>query len=99
MQPGKHWSEQANTASKRLRVSAAADPLEAYLPMNISIMDNNISKVDYDLFKEIPIDMLESDNTAYRNDCRTYQERNAKLEKHRGRASSLILVHCKQLLQ
>jgi hypothetical protein len=43
--------------------------------------------------------MFDSAKTQYNNDWRTYQERNVLLMKHRGRAFSLILGQCTQLLQ
>ena len=67
--------------------------------MKIAILDNDISKGYYDLSKKIPIEMLESEKTAYVNEWRTYQELNTNLEKHRGQAYSLILVQFTQLLQ
>ena len=59
--------------------------------MKIAILDNDISKGYYDLSKKIPIEMLESEKTAYVNEWRTYQELNTNLEKHRGQKYSLIL--------
>ena len=43
--------------------------------------------------------MLESDNTAYVNDWRTYREQNSNLENHRGQVYSLILGQFTRMLQ
>ena len=39
--------------------------------MKITIFDNEIVKGDYELAKEIPIYMSDSENMAYGNDLRT----------------------------
>ena len=67
--------------------------------MNIEILDNEIVKGDYDICNKIPIDILDSEKTAFENYWHTYQERNSKSEKHIGQVYSLILVQWKQLLQ
>ena len=82
-----------------LREAATADPSYTELPKKIEMLYNEISKGDYDLAAKIPIDMSESEKTAYGNECRTYQERNTNLEKHRGQVYSLILGKFTQLLQ
>ena len=69
------------------------------IPIKIAIMDNKITKGDYDLANKIPIDMSESEKTAYGNEWRTFRERNANLENHRGQAYSLILGQYKQMLR
>ena len=69
------------------------------IPIKIAIMDNRIAKGYYDLANKIPIDMSESEKTAYGNEWRTYRERNSKLENHRGQAYSLILGKYTQILQ
>jgi hypothetical protein len=64
-----------------------------------AILDNEIAEGDYKQNNEAPIEMLDSEKMQYRNDWRTYRERNAILTKHRGQAFSLILGQCTQLLQ
>ena len=55
-----------------IRSAATYYPSEADLPMKIAILYNEIAKVDYDIANDIPIEMLESENTAYGNEWRTY---------------------------
>ena len=62
-------------------------------------MDNEISKGEYNLANKISIEMLESDNTSYVHEWRTYRDLNSNPEKHRGQAYSLILGQHTQLLQ
>ena len=38
-----------------LREEATSDPSDAELPTKIAILDNNITKVDFELANEIPI--------------------------------------------
>ena len=82
-----------------LRASATSDPSDAELPMKIAILDNDISKGDYELSNNIPKDMPESEKTAYCNYWRTYRERNSNLGNHGDKAYLLILIQCTQLLQ
>ena len=72
--------------AKILRESASADPIYTEILTKIAILDNKITKGDYDLSNEISIDMPESDKTAYVNDWHTYRERNNNLEKHKEQA-------------
>ena len=67
--------------------------------MRIEILDNDITKGDYDIANEIPIEMLESEKTAYGNEGRKYQEQNSKLENYRSWLYSLILGKFTPLLQ
>ena len=50
-----------------LREAATSEPSDTELPTKIAIMDNKISKINYDLANDIPIDMLESEKTSYGN--------------------------------
>ena len=51
-----------------IRAAATAEPSDAYLPMNISVMDNDIAKVYSDLVNDIYIYMLESEKNSYGNE-------------------------------
>ena len=85
--------------ASKLRSAATADPSDAELQMKVAILDNEVTKWDYDIANEIPIEMSESEKTAYVNEWCTYQEWNSNLENHRGQAYSLILGQFTQLLQ
>ena len=54
-----------------LRAAATAEQLDAEISTKISIMENEITKGDYDLSNKIPIDMSESEKTAYGNEWNT----------------------------
>ena len=56
-----------------LRAAATADRSDADLLMKISMLYNKITKGDYDLDKEISIEMSESENTEYVYECCTYR--------------------------
>jgi hypothetical protein len=79
--------------------AAAALGVDPDAPMQLAILDNKIAEGDYKQNIEVPIEIADSEKTQYKNDWRTYQERNALLTKHRGQAFSLILGQCTQLLQ
>ena len=57
-----------------LRSPATADPSHAELPMNIAILDNDTAKRDYEITNDTPIEISESEKTAYGNEWRTYQD-------------------------
>ena len=82
-----------------LRAAAKSDSSGVEIKLKISIIDNKISKRDYDLANDIPIEISDSEKTVYSNAWRTYHERNTNLENHSGQAYSLILVKYTQLLQ
>ena len=67
--------------------------------MNIALLDNDITKGNYEIANEIPIEILDSETAEYINEWRTYQYQNANLENHIGQAYSLLLGQCTQLLQ
>ena len=50
------WRSQA----KMFRASATVDRLDVELPTKIAVLDNKITKGDYDIANEIPREMLES---------------------------------------
>jgi hypothetical protein len=86
--------------SKRIILEAAATlGTDPDAPMQLAILDNQITEGSYKQNNEVPIEMLDSEKMQYSNDWRTYRERNALLTKHRGQAFSLILSQCTQLLQ
>ena len=51
-----------------LRASATSDPSDAEIPTKIEILDNKIARGDYELANDIPMEMLESEKTAYGNE-------------------------------
>ena len=67
--------------------------------MNIALLDNDITKGNYEIANEIPIEILDSEKAEYRNEWRTYRYQNSNLENHIGQAYSLLLGQCTQLLQ
>ena len=62
-----------------IRTTATSDPSDAELPMNLAILDHKITKGDYDLANEIPIDMSKSENTVYGIEWHTYRRQNTNL--------------------
>ena len=53
--------------------SETSEPSDVELPTKIKIMNNEVTKGDYDLANKIHIEMSESEKTAYGNEWRTYQ--------------------------
>jgi hypothetical protein len=91
--------QQAFLSKQVMLEAAAALGVDPDAPMQLAILDNKIAEGDYKQNIEVPIEISDSEKTQYKNDWRTYQERNALLTKHRGQAFSLILGQCTQLLQ
>lgn len=82
-----------------LEAAAAAVPLvDTDAPMNLAILQNEITQGTYELDQEVPIKLMDSEKTAWSNAWRTYRERSANLEKHQGQAFTLIQGQCTQLL-
>ena len=54
-----------------LRSASTADPSDVELPTKIAVMNSDISKGDYDIANKIPIEMSDSEKTAYGNEWRT----------------------------
>ena len=71
---GKFSIQKYRRAQERmLREAATADPEDVELPTKIEILYTKIAKGYYELSNEIPIDMSESDKTAYGNGWHTYR--------------------------
>ena len=51
-----------------IKASATSNPLDENLTTKIAILDNEIAKGDYKLDNKIPIEMSNSEKTAYGND-------------------------------
>jgi hypothetical protein len=68
-------------------------------PMKIEILQNDIAQGEFSASIEVPVDLTDSEKTQFRNDWRTFRERNTNLIKHRVQAFSLIQGQCTQLLQ
>jgi hypothetical protein len=77
-------------------VTAAVD---RKAPIELAILNNAIAEADFQQNVEVPIEMTDSEKTQHSKEWRSYRERNAKLQTHRGQAFSLILGQCTQLLQ
>ena len=75
------------------------DPTDAELPMKISILENEITKGNYELINKIFVKIPNSEKTAHSHDWRTYREKNSHLEKHVGQSCLLILGQFTQQLQ
>jgi hypothetical protein len=68
-------------------------------PMKLALLQNDISQGGFSANVKLPIVLNDSQKTQFRNEWRTYIERNDNLIKHRGQAFSLIQGQCTQLLQ
>jgi hypothetical protein len=96
---GEENLQRAHLSKGIILEAAAALGADPDAPMQLAILDNEITEGNYKQNNEVPIKTLDSEKTQYSNDWRTYRERNALLTKHRGQAFSLILCQCTQLLQ
>ena len=67
--------------------------------MKLAALNNEIAMADYEATQDVPIELTPSENTKHNNAWRTHRERNAQLVKSQGKAFSLILGQCTQLLQ
>jgi hypothetical protein len=99
VQTGEENLQRAPLSKQVILEASAALGADPNAPMQLAILDNEIAEGNYKQNNEVPIKISDSEKTQYRNDWRTYQERNVLLTKHRGQAFSLILGQCTQLLQ
>jgi hypothetical protein len=76
-----------------------ADPGNANLPMDIARVNNNIAQIEFEMAREVEVQMMEAERNDFRNAGRTYTDRNNKLNTHRGQVFALIMGQCTQLLQ
>jgi hypothetical protein len=67
--------------------------------MRLAILQNEIDQGEFAASIEVPVVLTDSKKTQFRNDWRTFRERNTNLIKHRGQSFSLIQGQCTQLLQ
>ena len=68
-------------------------------PMELAILENNITQGDCEANVDVPIVMTELEKNQYGNEWRTYRERNYQLKKNRGQGLSLIIGQYTQLLR
>jgi len=82
-----------------LQANMQADPDDVDAPMRVAKLQNEIAQAALEAQEEVPMSLTESEKTLHSNAWRTYRERKAKLDTHRGQCFSLILGQCTQLLQ
>ena len=68
-------------------------------PKKLAILENEIAEGAFERDTPVTIQMTDSEKTAHSNQWRTFRERTAQLEKHRGQIFSPILGQYTQLLQ
>jgi hypothetical protein len=73
--------------------------LDMEAPMKLALLQNDIAQGGFSANIDVPIVLNDSQKTQFRNEWRTYRERNDNLTRHRGQAFSLIQGQCTQLLQ
>jgi hypothetical protein len=99
IQNGQLNIQQAQQAQETILKAAVQAGTDMDAPMNLAIIQNEISQGEFAASIEVPVVLTESEKTQFSNDWRTFQERNANLIKHRCQAFSLIQGQCTQLLQ
>jgi hypothetical protein len=88
--------QQARQAQETILKAAVQAGTDMDSPMKLVILQN---KIEFLASIEIPVVLTDSEKTQFRNDWRTFRERNTNLIKHRGHYFSLIQGQCTQLLQ
>jgi hypothetical protein len=67
--------------------------------IQLAILNNEIVQGDFERNEDVPIEMTHTETNLYNSKWRSYRERQQQLSRHRGKAFSLILGQCTQLLQ
>jgi hypothetical protein len=91
--------QRARKAQETILEEAVQGGLDMESPMNLALLQNEISQGEFSANIKVPIVLNDSQKTQFSNQWRTYRERNANLIKHRGQSFSLIQGQCTQLLQ
>jgi hypothetical protein len=96
---GQMNNQRARKAQETILEAAVQAGLDMEAPMKLALLQNDIVQREFSANIKVPIVLNDSHNTQFRNEWRTYRERNDNLIKHRGQAFSLIKGQCTQLLQ
>jgi hypothetical protein len=89
-------ARQSGLAILQAAVAAGQDP---DAPMRLAVLENEIANSMFESSEPVSMHLTDSEKTQNNNEWRTYRERNASLQKHRGQTYSLILGQCSQLLK
>jgi hypothetical protein len=96
---GQNNLQDARRAGQAILQAEVAAGLNARAPIDLAILQNDITQGHLELREPVPIILTDSEKTQSSNDWRTYQHRSSSLTKHRGQTHSLILGQCSQLLK
>ena len=88
----------ARRAQRFILQQAVDDGKDPEAPMKLAVLENDIAQADFEANEDVPIELTESERTQHSSKWRTYRKRNARLQKHRGQAFSLVLGQCSQML-
>lgn len=88
----------ARRAQRFILQQAVDDGKDPEAPMKLTALENDVAQANFEASKDVPIELTESERTQHSGKWRTYREHNARLQKHRGQAFSLVLGQCSQML-
>jgi hypothetical protein len=91
--------QQARQAEETILKATVQAGTDMDAPMKIAILQNEIAQGKFSASIKVPVVLTDSEKTQFRNDWRTFRERNTNLIKHQCQAFSLIQGQCTRLLQ
>jgi hypothetical protein len=91
--------QRARKAQETILDAAVQAGIDMEAPLKLALLQNDIAQGRFSANIEVPIVLNDSQKNQFRNEWRTYRERNDNLIKHRGQAFSFIQGQCTQLLQ
>jgi hypothetical protein len=82
--------QQARQAQETTLKSSVQYGTDMDAPMKLAILQNEIAQGKFATSIKVPVELTDSEKTQFRNEWRTFRERNTNLIKHRGHTFSLI---------
>jgi hypothetical protein len=79
-------------------VSSTVPVLDNEVMLKTARLENEIADLEYESQQPVPYKLTPEEQALYYNEGKAYSSRVATLEKDRGKASSLIIGQCTQLL-
>ncbi len=73
--------------------------MDSDLPIKLAEAENEVAQLQFEISKDLEVQMSEHEKSEYRSEGKTYTEWVDKLKTHREKVYLLILGQCTQLLQ
>ena len=89
-------AREAKRSKLQADIKAGTNPDAA---IALAILNNEIAQGDFEMSEDIPVDLTQAETNHYQSEWKSYRENFKQLSTHRGKAYSLVIGQCTQLLQ